>query len=350
MRYSLITAGVNASPQQTILDWAEKDAQDFHDLMTSAIGPSPQTTHLLGRAATGQSISRAFMSSALVQPDFLVFYFSGHGDENGLAVADGALHHSNLVDFIRMVDAPHTLLVLDVCRAASFWGWIKEASEGFAGVPETTWFDVLAQATPSTRMMFSTGPMRDAGERDDLQNGVFTHGLIKALTTMWPTLPAHDPTFITDVAAFSAARRFVRRVDPTQTPVAVGLTGDFPMVKSEKVEIVGDASLERVVVFPDHIKLTVRVAKRHKLKTKCAITLHNNNGKVLDFAESVLRPTSKESAYTVTYRVDRRKILADIASRIALLNGDAPLTLNVRLLDGVGDPLDQQFARLVYRR
>lgn len=350
MNYYLISAGVNASPGQTQLSYAEKDATDIRDLMVSAVGPRPTSRLLLGPRADRSGISTAFLSAMFDKPDFFVFFFSGHGNEDGLAVGGGTLHHSDLVELIRMVDAPHTLIILDVCRAASFWGWLKEAQVGFAGVPEPTWFDVLAHATPSTRMMFSTGPRRSAGESDELQNGLFTRGLLHTLQEAWPTLPRHEPQFISDTAAFSGARRFVRSRAPLQTPLAVGLTGDFPMVRSERAAVIGEAFVQRVTVFPHHVEVGVQVADRHRINTRCVVTLCNALGRVLDEGTCDLRPSGRAEEYTVTYSLKHQTVLQDPTSRLALLHGAAALTLNVRLLDGVGDPLDQHFASLAYRK
>lgn len=349
MDYFLIAAGVNVSPAQTHLNYAEKDAEDFHCLMTSAVGPKPQARLLTGLRANRASITTAFLAAVLARPRFFVFFFSGHGNQDYTALGDGLFHHSDLIDLIRLVDAPHTLIILDVCRAASFWDHLKEASVGYGGVPETTWFDALAQATPSTRMMFSTGRARDAGERRDLQNGLFTRGLINTLLGAWPTVPQFGPQFVSDAVSFNGARRFVMALDPRQTPMAIGLTGDFPMVLSEHAAVIGEASVERTVVHPHHVDVVVRVADRDRIVTRCLATLFNVNGKLLDERFCDLLPSGRNEEYTLTYSATRQLILSDLASRVALLRGDAPLTLRVRLLDGAEDTLDQHFLHLVYR-
>lgn len=67
MDYYLIAAGVNQSPGQTVLNFAEKDAKDIHDLMVSAVGPDPRSILLRGNEADRPGISAAFLGAMLAR-------------------------------------------------------------------------------------------------------------------------------------------------------------------------------------------------------------------------------------------------------------------------------------------
>jgi len=125
--YRVISCGVNGPSGAEPLQFAEKDAADVAALFQSALGPRELAgvALLQGADATGANILSALAEAVLEASDYLVFYFSGHGTDDGVAAADELLPYDDLAEMIRYVDALHVFFILDVCSAGSAAGFLN---------------------------------------------------------------------------------------------------------------------------------------------------------------------------------------------------------------------------------
>jgi len=351
--YHVISCGVNAPPSADILAYAEKDAEDIASVFQSAIGPvsSEGVTVLLGRDASEEGILTAFLEVAIRQPDYLVFYFSGHGNDDGIAAANGLIGYDTLASFIRMVDSPYTFVVLDVCSAASAAPFLKEARVGGVGALKESWLAALANATPGTRLIFSTGAGRKAGESKALANSVFTHYFVKALREASGDLSVDDVSWISDRRASFSARRRMMLAGIEQVPLFYNLTGDFPLAISQSEEPVGIAHFIRTTVSRNSLDVAFRVQLREGLKTKLVWELSNGRGDVI---ASGSYKTDEAAATTASFSgsipCPHDKLKSDIYTRVsAMTSGAAPVAWSLSLYDEANNLLDSGEVRATYR-
>lgn len=77
--------------------------------------------------------------SNIAEEDTFIFYFSGHGGKNSLALSDGLLELQSLIDWIEKFKCKNKIIILDSCHSGSFsinsipQIEITEMVENFAG-------------------------------------------------------------------------------------------------------------------------------------------------------------------------------------------------------------------------
>jgi hypothetical protein len=244
--YRIVSCGVNEGPGAEKLSFAEKDAEDVKRFFSSALGPVDESdvSVLLGSRAKVLDVRLALIGMALDTPTFAVFYFSGHGNEQGLLCADGLFPYADLVSDLRCIKASKSIVILDVCRAASYLDFLKEARERPSGRLALGWFEALAHATPGSRLIFSAARDRNSGEGGLVRNGHFTWALLEALRTSPADISRSGHFWVSDQRAFSTARRLmIKKFGTKQEPVERGLTGDLPLALSQAEVPVGEASI-----------------------------------------------------------------------------------------------------------
>lgn len=190
---------------------------------------------LLGGNATRANVYSGLQAMRQRGPDYFVFYFSGHGNDDGIALSDGLLHFRHLVPLIQAIDAPFSLVVLDACSAASYLDYVQRTSavEGWGAPAQFAWLDAVAGSSPGCRLMFSTGASRSAAEGAGTANGHFTDAFLSAIRGVQGDISAHGYRWISDSRAFEATRKIMfERHGLEQRPVAKKLTGDFPLILS----------------------------------------------------------------------------------------------------------------------
>ncbi|MCZ7681206.1 MAG: hypothetical protein M5U28_21415 [Sandaracinaceae bacterium] len=173
------------------------------------------------------------------------------------------------------VGAPHTMLILDVCNAASYLDYFLKEAEvevgGLEGLASPSWLEVLAEATPSMRLMFSSGSDRLASESAKARNGHFTRALLEVLKRVSGDLASDDGehTWISDERAFALTRSFMRRLyQDDQEAVALNLTGDFPLALSQRDTPIGDATFLSARIDNGHLSVEAFVEGRKALDTR----------------------------------------------------------------------------------
>ena len=345
MRFKLIAVGVNEPKGGKRLSFAEQDATKVRDLLVSDLGPATPGTEtlLIGPAATVRAVHGALAETTFQRPDILLFYFSGHGGSNGVALSDDVLLYKDLAEYVQLIGAARSMQILDVCSAASYLSFIKEAT--FAGAADLAWLEVLANSAPGNRLIFSTGADRSAGEAGPVRGGHFTEALLRALREGAGDLEAEGSHFISDRMAFLHARWIMRHdFKLAQLPVERGLRGDFPFAKSQAGAPVGSATILKALVQDHGLDMLFWVDQRRGVPTVLKYSVINSVGGVI--VENVLQFTPPASGEPYHGRIPfaQNTLLSDPTSYLQLKrHGRVDFSWALILEDGVhGHVLDEQ--------
>ncbi len=170
-------------PGEDRLRFAERDAARFRDLMVSMDALSadadllltgPTEADLMGALARVEHLlERAGQAG---QPTSLLFYFAGHGDSEGLHLANERLDRSRLLARIASLPADLKLVLLDACDTRH-----PGTPRGVGAGPA---FDIGVLRSDRARglvVIRSTRAGEPAHESDALGGSVFTHYLLAAL-------------------------------------------------------------------------------------------------------------------------------------------------------------------------
>ena len=176
-----VIAGANiGSSEDEPLRYAEADANRFRDVLIElgdirpdraivALGGSPEQllqalTEARGRAAEIQRTGHRVV---------LLFYYSGHGDEDGLHLPRGTLPLADLRAEMQRIPADLRIVFLDACRAPG-------RSKGVRRGPD---FDlaVAPDAPHGTVEVRASSSGEAAQESEELAGAVFTHFLLSGL-------------------------------------------------------------------------------------------------------------------------------------------------------------------------
>ena len=342
--YYLVSVGVNAPLGSKALSYAEKDAADLYKAFVGGEGPvAPERAKLLvGGEARVADILRAIVTAVAAQPSHLLFYFSGHGNEQGLAAADGLLGFKLLHRTLRAVNAPWSMVILDTCRAASYAAFVKEARVKVGAVPDVSWYEALAAATPGTRLIFSTGADRNSGESAALQNGLFTHAFLQGMRHAKPDLNMVNSLYVSDQRAFNYARWHMRTIQGSkQLPEEMRLTGDFPMLRPQATNEVGDGWFNQAVPFPHHLRVVMQVEGRQYVGTKLQYAVVNSAWTLLHSDVIEFEPKYDASEVTLDILLDFEWLQSDPRAAVQLaLFGRASFRWLLWLEDSNGSDLD----------
>ncbi|WP_437626006.1 caspase family protein [Sorangium sp. So ce1151] len=323
---------MNDSADELPLRYAESDARAIWRTFTGALGPAQATDGalLLGAAATRKSVLRCLQAVAELPTDYLFFYFSGHGSQEGIALADGLLDHRLLRYALGQIDCHATLIALDTCHAGAYAIGGMGVIEDVSGL-EDSWADVLASATPGTRMFFATRPDELSSEGGDLAGGHFTWALLQAMHRARGTIQVRDQRFVSDLEVFNLASRILLRRWPADAhPSSRKLRGDFPMLLSQADAPVGDGTvwlspLARGVASD----IGVQAAGRRGVPLSLACRLYDTDGDLLGEKQVHFLPRRDDDSYTT-----RIVLPLDAATQGALRCGyELPVRWEVELVD-----------------
>ncbi len=260
------------------------------------------------------------------RPDVLVIFNSGHGNRNGVLLADGILGYSELTEWIQLIGATHTLVLLDVCHAGAM---IKQGLGGVTvGALDLGYIDALAVATPSTRVFCSVGIDRNAAENAELGNGYFTASVLEAASI----LNARRNGWINDAELFTAVERISKRWG--QRPEARGITRNFPVI-AEQRDLIGDAVVIGTNPQFNAIAASALIYGRSGIPTRWRAQLMARQGqRVLADFEQRFMPTSDEFETVGVFPVPHGAVMLDPLSQMHLLAiRRAPLAWHVAIED-----------------
>ena len=170
-RTFVLSVGVSqyADPNVPNLSQTAKDAMSFRDLM---LQHTRDVTTLTSKYANHDNIMeklRALCNRA-GSGDRIIFFFSGHGFEGGIAVHDRVILYSELLDQLQSSQALEKYVFIDACHA----GTAVSSNKGHE----------LAKAvggSPGTVMFVSCRPDEVSAENPFVGKGHFTQAILKGL-------------------------------------------------------------------------------------------------------------------------------------------------------------------------
>lgn len=357
MKMCLISIGVNDDGANTVLSFAEHDAHEVYEALVGAEGPvaEHQAFRLLGDHATLSNVFKAFDRVKDLSPSHLVFYFSGHGDRDGLALAGQTeISFKELIAELRRLWRCDIFVILDSCEAGGFYQYTKRGQIRIGGVLDLSYMLALANATPSTRLMFSVGGTRNAGENDQLRHGIFTAALLAAFRHASARLDRDDAVYLDDQAVFRYIKRHIREFQGSlQAPESFGLTGDFPMLRRERDNsAIGDGLIVGVQADPGQYRLIylLWLKDRRAVATTFSYEVFSPRGKLLHRESVQIKPDSNGDWYPLSVRFNPTWIRHDLRTLRAFhLNREAllpfALTLCAAILDSNGEVMDDHSVR-----
>ncbi|WP_437713015.1 caspase family protein [Sorangium sp. So ce448] len=350
--YYVLSIGVNNGPGANRLNFAEKDAVDVFRVLSGALGPPRvRGRYLLGTRATRAEVIATLVALALQPPEYLLLYFSGHGSEEGILVADGLLHYADLAQYLQRIRARAMMVILDTCHAAAYGRFVSPADvAGLGGIDDDhTWLRVLSEAHPGMRMLFATSAETLSRESLNAKNGFFTAALLHAFHHAEADLPAGSPKLISDLQAFVNACAFMQEQQTKnwkrpgsgivplhiQQPQFLGHLGDFPLVRSQVERAVGTATITNVAILPGlSVRVDFVVNGRRNVPTRWCVRLSHPDGSLIIGRSRRFVPAKDEHAEGGRIRFPVSVLDDDRASSIVLNSGwQLPVRWTFELLD-----------------
>lgn len=109
--------------------------------------------------------------------DTFIFYFSGHGGKNSLALSDGLVELQSLIDLIEGFKCKNKIIILDSCHSGSF---------SIKGVPQMEVFEMVENfAGHGYAVMASCSSEQFSGFNQEKKISLYTSFLCESLTSRY---------------------------------------------------------------------------------------------------------------------------------------------------------------------
>lgn len=195
-----VIVGVAQYKHYSDLHYTDDDAYRMYAFMKSPEGgalPDNQISLLIDENATKRHIinqmNQVFVNAS--ENDVVLFYFSGHGLEDGFLPSDydgikNKLRHNEISAIFSQSKAKHKICIADACHAG---GWVnndfsiatknsgeKMKTTGYQDMIES-YYEAFSQSNGGMALLLSSKAKETSIENNGLRQGVFSHFLIKGL-------------------------------------------------------------------------------------------------------------------------------------------------------------------------
>ncbi len=341
--YRVLSIGVNRN-----LRFAQKDASDFARAMGSAAGLIYPDDVTCLYEATVDELRVALAELTLVRPTYLCFFFSGHGTQDGIVLADGEMTFTELAAWMRRIAPVAAITVLDSCYSGGFThvAGVRTGAYGLGAV-DVDALELLARAVPGNRIICSVAADRLANEGGTVPNGHLTSALLAAMSSARGDLESRSGPMVSDARLFAAAKRIMKRRGD-QVPVAKRLRGDFPVVRAQD-EIIGAAALAHAGMVQGTFQATFCLKGRRDLPTVLLAEARNPRGEVIKAYRNVVVATDDVDQGTFFYPITAGDLVSDGLTALRLRGvGAAPIRWTLRVLDQRGRALTDAVRTATY--
>ncbi len=185
-----VIVGVARYLHMQSLNYTDDDAYRMYAFLKSPQGgalPDSQVVILIDESATRQKIiaSMEKIFNKANEEDMILFFFSGHGEKEGLLPIDyngydNVLEHKTIKKLLNKSKAKYKLCITDACYA----GMMEEALNDKAKKTEsqriTDLYKQLDEKT-SLALLMSSQAQETSVENAGLRQGIFSHFLLRAL-------------------------------------------------------------------------------------------------------------------------------------------------------------------------
>ncbi len=229
-----VIVGVARYLHMQSLNFTDDDAYKMYAFLKSPEGgaiPDEQMAILIDESATKEKITRKLKEifSKANENDMILFYFSGHGEKDGLLPIDfngydNVLEHSEINEILAQSKAKYKICITDACYSGSMEEVIAfkdNQTEQEAARLKTFYsssFDAFS--TSSTVLMLSSKAEETSVENSGLRQGVFSYYLLEALEGKGDK---NKDNVITLTEAFDYVKKKVNyHTNKYQTPIMLG--------------------------------------------------------------------------------------------------------------------------------
>lgn len=179
-RYAILVGANDGGDERAILRYAETDAKMVADVLFDIGGIDPSSSILLLNPDM-EALKRSFKKiESIMSQDSddvrseLIFYYSGHSDEEGLLMREDHYYYQDLKSALTATNADVKIGILDSCSSGAF----TQLKGGKHNAPF-----LIDDSVKTSGHAFITSAAEDeaAQESNRLQASFFTHFLVSAL-------------------------------------------------------------------------------------------------------------------------------------------------------------------------
>lgn len=179
-RFAVVIGNNLGQAHETPLQFAERDASRFADLLTSIGSVDPERL-ILAQGSTAQRVRSSLISinerirARADSASMLIVYYSGHGDASSLHLGSSSLPMAELEGLVRGSAARLRILIIDACRSGDL-----VRSKGGRPAPALR-IHTSAPVGDGVIVLTATAAGEDAHESPAVEGSFFTHHLLSGL-------------------------------------------------------------------------------------------------------------------------------------------------------------------------
>lgn len=215
--FAVVVGLSNYRGSSSDLTYSDDDARGFYQYLTTAMSretKSGKVVLLQNEQATASTIRKTIREvfSQSTENDIILFYFSGHGSENGFIPFEvyEPVTHEEIKGFFRSSKAAYRLCIADAC----FSGTISQ------GNAQSSFSTLSSLSDSKIAVIMSSKPSQTSQENSSLKQGVFSYFLVKGLRGSGDL---NRDTYVTAAELFLYTKNKVSQfTGGTQVPVVSG--------------------------------------------------------------------------------------------------------------------------------
>lgn len=217
------------------LNYTDEDARLFRQMaMDYWQVPAENIRYLADEQALRQNVLRTGLDlfGHSYSADRVIFYFSGHGNAQGLLLQDGVMRFEDIKALFRAAPALEKFCFVDACHSAALNDGSAPSVPLYVGIERS-----LKGATPENNekggpaqviLFFSSRSSERSAEIGVLGHGLFTYSLCN---TLGVEADANGDAIVSVLEWFQAMRHKLRSLGGEQNPVLRGqFSPEFPML------------------------------------------------------------------------------------------------------------------------
>lgn len=229
-----VIVGVARYLHMQSLNFTDDDAYKMYAFLKSPEGgaiPDEQIAILIDESATKERITDKLKEvfSKANENDMILFYFSGHGEKDGLLPIDfngydNVLEHREINEILAQSKAKYKVCITDACYSGSMEDVLaykdSKTEQEAARLKKfyNSSFDAFSNS--STVLVLSSKAEETSVENSSFRQGIFSHFLLKALEG---AADKNNDSIVTLTEAFDYVQKNVNyRTNNYQTPVMIG--------------------------------------------------------------------------------------------------------------------------------
>lgn len=336
----MLSLGVNVTPlTPTHLRFAEVDAVRLAQPFTSSRGPIDEddVTVLLGGRATLAAVRMELDMLTLFPPEHLLFAWSGHGGDDGIALADGMLGYDELAQRLGQINSRVKIAVLATCHAGAAQRPFTTRIAGLGDL-QRAWHEVLLAACPGLRLFMAVGPNGISHDDPTVRGSRFIWAFLRVLRYAHGDIAWRGHRWISDVSLTPKIRRLIEDRWPHEAlPQFTGPSGvraPFPLLLSQAHMPIGFANASVTSRSPLSADISVCAFERKHVSTEAQATAFAADGTVIASGRAACVPRGTADRFNWTLNLTEEDFLRNPFTRMEVLSGNpATVVWHVCVLD-----------------